>query len=126
MYYTVVREIFVIKRFSYAQLCTKIKCTKFFSAVTKVRGRRYENILIRKFNGRNFFDTKISRITVSLKIIVFVMSVQHVLKDKRVLALVQRQAAEDGGETSSDQWDLDNTYVSKPSLSKEQAFDSAT
>ena len=62
----------------------------------------------------------------SLKIIVFVMSVQHVLKDKRVLALVQRQAAEDGGETSSDQWDLDNTYVSKPSLSKEQAFDSAT
>ena len=32
--------------------------------VTTVRGRRYENILIRKFNGRKFFDTKISRITV--------------------------------------------------------------
>ena len=26
--------------------------------VTTVRGRRYENILIRKFNGRKFFDTK--------------------------------------------------------------------
>ena len=33
---TVVREIFVVKNFSYAQLCTKIKCTKFFIAVYKV------------------------------------------------------------------------------------------
>ena len=32
--------------------------------VTTVRGRWYENILIGKFNGRKFFDTKISRITV--------------------------------------------------------------
>ena len=32
--------------------------------VTTIRGLRYENILIRKFNGRKFFDTKISRITV--------------------------------------------------------------
>ncbi len=34
--------------------------------VTTVRGRRYENILIRKFNGRKFFDMKISQITVIL------------------------------------------------------------
>ena len=34
--------------------------------VTMVRGRWYENILIRKLNGRNFFYTKISRITVCL------------------------------------------------------------
>ena len=32
--------------------------------VTTVRGHRYENILIHKFNGRKFFDTKISQITV--------------------------------------------------------------
>ena len=32
--------------------------------VTTVRGRRYENFLTRKFNGRKCFDTKISRITV--------------------------------------------------------------
>ena len=32
--------------------------------VTMVRGRWYENILIQKFNGQKFFDTKISRITV--------------------------------------------------------------
>ena len=33
---TVVREILVVKKFSYARLCTKIKCTKFFIAVYKV------------------------------------------------------------------------------------------
>ena len=37
--------------------------------------------------------------------------VQHVLKDKRVLAFVQKQAAEEGDESSTSQWDLDNTYV---------------
>ena len=34
--YTVVGEIFVVKKISYAWLCTKIKCTKFFIAVYKV------------------------------------------------------------------------------------------
>ena len=54
--HTVVREFFVVKKLSYAQLCTKIKCTKFFIAVYKVcmllrpvRGRRYEHFLTRKF-----------------------------------------------------------------------------
>ena len=32
--------------------------------VTTVRGRWYENFLTLKFNGRKYFDTKISRITV--------------------------------------------------------------
>ena len=34
--YTVVREIFVVKYFSYVRLCTKIICTKSFIAVYKV------------------------------------------------------------------------------------------
>ena len=34
--YTVVWKISVVKKFSYALLCTKIKCTKFFITVYKV------------------------------------------------------------------------------------------
>ena len=32
--------------------------------VTTVRGRQYEKLLTRKFNGQKKFETKISRITV--------------------------------------------------------------
>ena len=46
-------------------------------------------------------------------ITVVFISVQHVLKDRRVLALVQRQAAEEeGSDPPTDQLDLDNAYVS--------------
>ena len=38
---------------------------------------------------------------------------QHVLKDKRVLAFAQKHAAEEeGDEISMDEWDLENAYVS--------------
>ena len=51
--------------------------------VTTVRGRRYENILIRKFDGRKFFDTKISRITVyviyNIKSVVFCLWPLYIL-----------------------------------------------
>ena len=51
---TVVREIFVLKKFSYARMCmcTKIKCTKFFIAV-------YSKYYGKGSPVRNFFDTKI-------------------------------------------------------------------
>ena len=38
---------------------------------------------------------------------------QHVLKDKRVLAFAQKHAAvEEGDEISTDEWDLANAFVS--------------
>ena len=38
---------------------------------------------------------------------------QHVLKDKRVLAFAQKHAAEEeGDEISTNEWDLENAYVS--------------
>ena len=39
---------------------------------------------------------------------------QHVLKDKRVLALAQKKAAEEEGKVSGQQWDMEEivTYVS--------------
>ena len=39
--------------------------------------------------------------------------IQHVLKDKRVLALIQKRAAEEEGREVSEEWDEDIvTYVS--------------
>ena len=62
--------------------------------VTTVRGRRYENILIRKFNGRKIFDTKISRITVctlyseTSEKLTFVLGIPYSLKFSRIKYLV--------------------------------------
>ena len=43
--------------------------------------------------------------------IILASSIQHVLKDKRVLALVQRRAAEEEGKELQGEWDDVVTYV---------------
>ena len=66
---TVIREIFVLKKFRMRACVRKLNARKFPSQyknvhVTTVRGRQYENYLIRKFNVRNFSRAKYLRITV--------------------------------------------------------------
>ena len=51
---TVIREIFVVRKFSYARLCTKIKCAKNLIAVYK-----YTRYYGKGSSVRKLFDTKI-------------------------------------------------------------------